>query len=138
MSENRTYRVTRDGRVFSLLRKEERELKQLLNFDGYPAVRVKIDGKHKFISVHRLVAWEYLPPRLTPQHEVRHLDGDRLNPHADNLAWGTRKENAADRARHGRTSHGPSHSKAILKGLVNSPHPHHAKFRNEAKARGAA
>jgi hypothetical protein len=52
--------------------------------------------------VHRLVceAFEGLPP--SPDHEVRHLDGDRLNNHATNLRWGTRQENVRDTIRHGR------------------------------------
>ena len=44
---------------------------------------------------------------------LRHLDGNKTNPHADNLAWGTQKENAADRERHGKTSRGSKHSAAI-------------------------
>jgi hypothetical protein len=59
------------------------------------------------------VAAQFLPERPSPEHEVRHLDGNKDNPHADNLAWGTRKENADDRERHGRTSRGSAHSAAI-------------------------
>lgn len=111
------YEVTRDGRVFSVSSNwrgyGRREMRQTLNADGYPSVRIIIDGKRKRMAVHRLVAQTYLPPRPSPNHEVRHLDGNRLNPHASNLAWGTAKENAADRERHGRTSRGASHSFAI-------------------------
>ena len=60
-----------------------------------------------------IVAAEYLPPRPSPKHEIRHLDGNKNNAHCDNLAWGTAKENAEDRERHGRTSRGASHSAAI-------------------------
>jgi transposase InsO family protein len=111
------YEVTRDGRVFSISSNwrgyGRRELAQTLNADGYPSVRIIVDGKRVRKSVHGLVAKNHLPPRPSAAHEVRHLDGNKLNPHADNLAWGTRKENAEDRERHGRTSRGPSHSDAI-------------------------
>jgi hypothetical protein len=111
------YEVTRDGRVFSVATNwrgyGRREMSQDPNDDGYPSVRILVNGKRRRIAVHILVAREYLPARPSPSHEVRHLDGNRLNSKADNLAWGTRKENADDRERHGRTSRGNRHSAAI-------------------------
>lgn len=110
------YEVTRDGRIFSSSGWrgiDRRELKQALNDDGYPSVRLTIGGKRVRYSVHALVAAQHLSPRPSKSHEIRHIDGNRLNPHADNLAWGTRKENAEDRERHGRTSRGERHSAAI-------------------------
>lgn len=115
------YRVTPDGRVYSVGHNwrgyGEREMRQTLNADGYPSVRLTIDGKRTRLAVHRLVAKHFLPPRPSSAHEVRHLDGDRMNSSVSNLAWGTRSENAADRERHGRTSRGQRHSLAIKAGL---------------------
>lgn len=115
------YRVTSDGRVYSVGHNwrgyGEREMRQTLNADGYPSVRLTIDGKRTRLAVHRLVAKHFLPPRPSSVHEVRHLDGDRMNSSVSNLAWGTRLENAADRERHGRTSRGQRHSLAIKAGL---------------------
>jgi len=119
MTEKHTpiYEITRDGRVFSIISNWRgmgpRELSQLPDDDGYASVRLTIDGKRKKLAVHRLVAAKYLPPRPSKAHEIRHLDGDRMNPHAENLAWGTRKQNAEDRERHGRTSRGQRHGDAI-------------------------
>ena len=111
------YDVTRDGRVFSTTTNWRgygpREMQHTPNYDGYPSVRLLINGKRTRLAVHILVAREHLPPRPSTAHEVRHLDGNKLNPHADNLAWGTAKENAADRERHGRTSRGASRGAAI-------------------------
>lgn len=111
------YEVTREGRVFSIAHNwrgyGRREMRQNPNRYGYPCVRLTINGKRTQIPVHRLVAAEYLPPRPSPKHEIRHLDGNKNNAHCDNLAWGTAKENAEDRERHGRTSRGASHSAAI-------------------------
>jgi hypothetical protein len=99
------YRITKDGRVFSFTTNwrghGEREMIQAPNADGYPSVRLTIRGRRRHISVHRLVALVHLPPRPSPRHEIRHLDGDKTNRHADNLAWGTVSENALDRQRHG-------------------------------------
>ena len=123
------YEVTRDGRVFSVGSNwrgyGRREMRQTPNADGYPSVRLTINGRRVRLAVHRLVAKQYLPPRPSPRHEVRHLDGDKNNPSAENLAWGTQKENADDRERHGRTSRGPAHSAAIKRGLIGVTHWKH-------------
>jgi len=113
------YEITRDGRVFSRTNWRgygRREITQDLNDDGYLSVRILVAGKRTRKTVHGLVAAYHLPPRPSPLHEVRHLDGNRLNPHADNLAWGTRQDNADDRGRHGRTSRGPKHAAALIAG----------------------
>lgn len=76
------------------------------------------NGKRTRLKVHKLVAWNYLPARPSTSHEIRHLDGNKMNNKATNLIWGTSKENAADRERHGRTSRGESHAQAIKAGLA--------------------
>lgn len=118
------YHVTPWGRVFSVEHNWRgygiREMHPTLNADGYPSVRLTIDGKRQRIAVHRLVAATYLPPRPSPDHEIRHLDGNKRRPFADNLVWGTAKENAADRDAHGRTSRGSQHAEAIKAGLRKS------------------
>ncbi len=114
------YEVTRDGRIFSTSNWRgygRRELVQDLNEDGYPSVRVVLAGKRTRYAVHSLVAYAHLPARPSQRHEVRHIDGDKMNSGADNLAWGTPKENADDRERHGRTSRGERHAAAIRAGL---------------------
>lgn len=111
------YEVTSDGRVYSLTSNwrglGRRELTQFADADGYPSVRLTIAGERKRFAVHRLVALWHLPPKPSARHEIRHIDGDRLNSSAANLAWGTQKENADDRERHGRTSRGAAHGDAI-------------------------
>jgi len=118
------YEVTRDGRVFSLATNwrgyGRREMAQQPNEDGYPSVRILLEGKRKRLTVHVMVAIHHLPPRPSSKHQIRHLDGDKANPSAGNLAWGTAKENADDRERHGRTSRGASHS-AALRGRAPFP-----------------
>lgn len=58
------------------------------------------------IEVHRMVAAAYCrwpePRRITGECvEVRHLDGDPSNNRADNLAFGTPRDNHRDAKRHG-------------------------------------
>ena len=111
------YDVTDDGRVFSTESNwrgyGRRELVQDLNSHGYPSVRVVFHGKRKRLLVHVLVATKFIGEKPSEAHEVRHLDGDKTNNSVKNLVWGTRKENAADRELHGRTSRGDRHSKSI-------------------------
>jgi hypothetical protein len=114
------YEVTEDGRVFSSTNWRGlgcRELAQDLNDDGYPSVRLTLNGKRTRIAVHRLVAMAYLPDRPSEKHQIRHLDGNKMNSHASNLAWGTAKQNADDREQHGRTSRGKAHSEFVKAGL---------------------
>lgn len=67
-------------------------------------MQVRVDGKNTKKCVHRVVAMAF---HGTPElMQVRHLDGNPHNNAEDNLAWGTAKENAGDRAMHGRTVSG--------------------------------
>lgn len=75
----------------------------------YAAISFRNNGFRKRRYVHHVVAEAFLPPRPSPEHELRHLDGDRANNAASNLAWGTRQDNANDRAAHGRTAVGERH-----------------------------
>lgn len=70
------------------------------NGRGYLKVTLYRDGEQHTRPVHGLVAAAFHGPR--PEGlEVRHLDGDKLNNRADNLAYGTRSDNARDAVRHG-------------------------------------
>jgi hypothetical protein len=98
----RTYEVSDMGQVRSQPRPRTRGgvLRQKIGKRGYPAVSLVQDGRQVTQEVHRLVAAAFLGPRPVDA-DVRHLDGDRLRPHASNLAYGTRSENLADALRHG-------------------------------------
>lgn len=93
------------GKVFSRDRKQPVILnsrKPYLGKVGYYSVTFRDEQKRQAPRyVHRMVADAFLPPRAL-NHEVRHLDGNRLNNAVANLAWGTRLENVADTRRHGR------------------------------------
>jgi hypothetical protein len=86
------YFINPQGDVFTI-----RKLRQFRDKDGY--ARVSTVRLRK--AVHWLLALVFLKPPKPGQREVRHLDGNPRNNSLDNLAWGTRAENAADMARHG-------------------------------------
>lgn len=112
------YEITENGDVYSTQlyngSRERRKLKLDMNWGGYLQIRIHILGRRKSIKIHRWVALQYLPPQPSPKHEIRHLDGNKLNNHVSNLAWGTRKENEADKLTHGRSNRGERHGMARL------------------------
>ena len=100
------YEVSSSGRVGSWLPGRNnaplpttrRVLKASRDKDGYARVTIRRDGVRLRRRVCRLVAtaWHGQPNGK----QVRHLDGDNTNDHPSNLAWGTAKENSADKKRH--------------------------------------
>src|ERR1700742_1925331 len=51
---------------------------------GYPSVRLCKDGKLKNFCIHVLVATEFVGHKPYPEAQVRHLDGNKMNPRPDN------------------------------------------------------
>lgn len=72
------------------------------------------DGAGKYAQTHRIIA-EVFCPRLPGQDLVRHLDDNRTNCKASNLAWGTRGDNAKDAIANGRIQRGADHHAAFVK-----------------------
>ena len=112
------YEVSNLGRVRSLTRSWEQRtksgstyvhtktgkvLKPGIMSAGYPTVCLgrargnRISGTR---TVHSLVAEAFIGA-CPDNQEVRHKDGDRTNPHASNLEYGTRTENIYDAVAHG-------------------------------------
>ena len=128
LPRNPRYVVTADGRVFSLYSKFGREvrgyaeLKQYVNKERgylknnqYPIVSLHgSNGKRKTSKVYQLVQECFGEWPRPEGMECRHLDGDPLNSHIDNLTWGTGKDNWADRRRHGRDVNGENNGRAKL------------------------
>jgi hypothetical protein len=66
----------------------------------------KGDGSRKRFLVHRLVLLAFVGP-CPEGMECRHFpDRDVTNNNLDNLQWGTKEENAADKVIHGTTNRG--------------------------------
>lgn len=71
------------------------------NSDGYPTVKLCVDGKNERITVHRLVAMTFVDNQHNAS-EVNHIDCDRWNPSADNLEWTTHRDNVSHSFKLGR------------------------------------
>lgn len=74
--------------------------------DGYLKCNLWVDGKEKVCRTHVLVCTAWCGVRPSDAHEVRHLNGNRQDNRPGNLKWGTKKQNARDRERHGTTAKG--------------------------------
>lgn len=77
--------------------------------NGY--LKVTLIGERRL--VHHVVLEAFIGPCPAGQ-ECRHLDGNPANDRLDNLTWGTRKENAEDRAKHGTKLLGEHHPNSKL------------------------
>lgn len=91
------------------------EMTRTRGVSGYNSVYLTgSPNQHARIVVSRLVCRAFNGPPPTPKHEVAHNDGNRTNDVPSNLRWATRKENMADRDKHGTTMRGSGHVKAKL------------------------
>jgi len=97
------YLVSDEGQVRHEFGSADRKLQHTKT--GYVFCSFRVSGKNCFRSVHSLVAEAFIGPRPDGQ-QVRHLDGDGVNNRRGNLAYGTAKDNAADREFHGTTARG--------------------------------
>lgn len=122
ISEYPLYTVTADGDVYSYRGYRRAPRKKLAvtwqiakNGAGYAYISLFVDGRPKRCAVHRLVAMAFLSPPADPAAVVvRHLDGNSRNNHLGNLAWGTHKDNAADKRLHNRNLERGRHPMAKL------------------------
>jgi hypothetical protein len=80
---------------------------------GYANVRIRKLGKTHGINVHKLVSRAFLGP-MPEGMQVRHLDGQKMNNHFLNLAYGTGLENAQDTVSHGRSRYGAKNRHAKI------------------------
>ena len=109
------YAVSDQGRVMRISpdrmgRGRGKILATPLNDKGYKCLNLHIAGKQRLKRVHVLVCDAFNGLRQSPKDHCRHLNGDKLDNPADNLKWGTCRENQADTMAHGRIKRGEDRS----------------------------
>lgn len=94
----------------------ERIFENQLAGDGYEIISLHTHRKRasRTIKIAIAVCTAFKGPRPSPDHHCAHLDGNCRNNRADNLAWVTREENEAHKARHGTKMVGSRHHQARL------------------------
>ncbi len=102
--------VTSDGRSW-----KSRVLKPYLNKkrEGYLRVRLQDGKRYKRCLVNRLVGEAFHGP-CPEGEETRHLDGEAGNNYENNLVWGTKEQNEADKVLHGTLPLGTRNGQAVL------------------------
>lgn len=107
------YEVSDQGNVRSLDRIIETQsgwsyphpgcvLKQHRHSNGYFTVGLWRNNSAKNFTVHQLVAAAFIGPKPPAAEHIRHLDDDKTNNAATNLAYGTHSENTIDAVRNGK------------------------------------
>lgn len=109
------YYALANGEIYSAFEGPTGPVRKLktsnLTIHGYPYVTLY--GKTP-VAVHKLILLAFVGPRPSTRHECRHLNGIRTDNRKDNLEWGTKKENAADKHAHGTTIRGTRFWSAVL------------------------
>lgn len=105
------YFIDEKGNLFN---KHGKPIKFYENQKGYLMTQLRVNGRNKTITQHRLVAIAFIPnPENKP--EVDHRDGDRKHNCKSNLRWFTREENVQHSYKHGKkTATGSANSRATL------------------------
>lgn len=88
--------IRRDGRAIRPTAARTGHLKVSL----YNGVKYGKIARGWRVQVHRVAALAFLGPPPFPGAVVRHRNGHPSDNRAENLQWGTTKENAADRRHH--------------------------------------
>ena len=118
------YQISDLGRVRSLcwvspayilsgVRIPKKIRRQGVGYAGRLGVALCREGAVHRWQVHRLVLTAHVGP-CPEGMECLHGDGDHTNNKLSNLRWGTRKENMADKKRHGTQTCGESHHASRL------------------------
>lgn len=98
------------GGTYRVLSNEWKPMKLHLSQYGYLCVTLQ---KRPYL-VHRLILESFRGP-CPAGYETRHLNDLKTDNRLENLAWGTKHENAKDKRRNNRLLFGESHPNAILR-----------------------
>lgn len=107
------YSVSSRGRVRNDENGRIRKPNKMKKGVGYWTVGLKDGGKGFTLYLHHLVAAAFLGP-TPPGQEIRHRNGDPDENGKDNLLFGTRAQNLADKALHGTQTRGEDQATAKL------------------------
>lgn len=109
------YKVGNDGSVWSCRGTEHHwRLLKMSPKSGYPAVNLMCNGNGICRHVHRIVLETFIGPCPPGMEACHDPDPCRTNCEIRNLRWDTRKNNHADKIRHGTQQIGDKNGKHKL------------------------
>jgi len=91
------YEISQAGNIRSAKNKRRMAREPSGRTRAYRRVSLWPQGRRKHLQVHRLVAEAFHGPAPSKDHIVCHKDDIGHHNHKDNLYWGTRDDNEADR-----------------------------------------
>lgn len=108
------YSFMADGSVVSHSRRKP-FIMSPIRMGSYVGLQLKgVDGQIHKEYLHRLICEAFNGP-CPADHVCRHLDGDKTNNKAANLAWGTQTQNNMDKLEHGTAPNGEKNPMAKLR-----------------------
>lgn len=90
-SQPTNYSITEDGKVYN--NQTKKWLSGKIDKKGYRWYHLKINGKDKVISAHRMVLETYKPNPNSKFLDVNHINCNKLDNTVNNLEWVTKQEN---------------------------------------------
>jgi hypothetical protein len=84
------YEVSNFGNI---RRKKSKRMRSINYSQIYPTVLLSVNGVHKTLRVHRLVALAFIPMTDESKTHVNHIDGNKQNNYVGNLEWVNQEEN---------------------------------------------
>lgn len=105
------YEASSRGRIRSAFRVRQLQLDDA----GYYVVDLYVDGSRSRQRVNRLVCEAFHGPAKYPSiMDAAHRNGFKTSNTPGNLRWATKKENEADKAKHGTRVWGERHPRALF------------------------
>lgn len=94
---NNGYKIGVNGDIYN---HKGKKLKPRQNTYGYLIFRLRLDGKLKILSIHRLQAYaKYGTEIFNKDLVVRHIDSNKLNNNINNICLGTQLDNMRDKSK---------------------------------------
>lgn len=96
MKSTKYFNVFAEGaHLYRVINGKYHKLHEFVDNVGYYQTVFRIDGRRKYVRVHRLIA-ETLVPNPDNLPMVNHIDGDKLNNDPSNLEWCTNSHNTKE------------------------------------------
>lgn len=130
------YAVSRCGQIKRIAAERKWLIGKILkpHIDRYVYLTLYVVKEPFTLLVHRIVCQAFHGDPPSPEYEVAHRDGDRLNNHWENLRWSTHVDNEADKIAHGTSLIGRESSVPLERRASGTTHGRHTK--PERTARG--